>query len=43
MSRGIRGERNSLYVYQDSGGPLDLLPTGIAASPILTIVYMGSL
>ena len=40
---GNAGERGSLYVYQDSGGPLDLLPTGIVATPILTLVYMGSL
>jgi hypothetical protein len=40
---GSAGERNSLFVYQDSGGPLDLLPTGVAATPILTIVYLGSL
>jgi hypothetical protein len=40
---GAGGERNALYVYQDSGRPLDLLPTGLAAAPILTIVYVGSL
>jgi hypothetical protein len=40
---GPAGERGSLYVYQDSGVPLDLLPTGVGATPILTIVYAGSL
>jgi hypothetical protein len=40
---GNGGERNSLYVYQDSGGPLDLLPTGVVATPIVTLVYAGSL
>jgi hypothetical protein len=40
---GSAGERGCLYVYQDSGGPLDLLPTGIGATPILTLVYVGSL
>jgi len=40
---GNGGERNAVFVYQDSGGPLDLLPTGVGATPILTLVYVGSL
>lgn len=40
---GNGGERGSLYVFQDSGGPLDLLPTGVAATPILTLVFVGSI